>query len=103
MILAIFLSYYLYTLRPQAEALAMSLTVLWAIVLPVLSLRSGVPISIAVLESLPALGTAGAMILLLTGDPNFARRATGVTVYCVFNIGFYVFLMLLRFSRRTVF
>lgn len=102
-ILAILLAYYLYTLRPRAEALAMGLAVLGAIVLPILYLRSGVPIYIAVLESLPALGTAGAMILLLTGDPNFARRAAGVTVFCVFNVGFYVILMLLRFSRRTAF
>jgi hypothetical protein len=100
--LGIFLSYYLYTRRPHAEALALGLAVLGAIVLPILYLRSGVPIYIAVLESLPALGTAGALILLLTGDPNFAQRATGVTVFCVFNVGFYVLLMLLRFTRRTV-
>src|SRR6266542_44326 len=100
-VLSILLSYYLYTLRPHAEALALGLTVLGAIVLPILYLRSGVPIYIAVLESLPALGTAGAMTLLLTGDPNFARRATGVTVFGVFTVGFYVFLLLMRLSRRT--
>src|SRR5712692_1447744 len=97
-ILGIFLSYYLFTLRPRAEALALGLAVLGAIVLPILYLRSGLPIYIAVLESLPALGTAGALTLLLTGDPNFARRATGVTVFCVFHGGFYVLLILLRFS-----
>jgi hypothetical protein len=101
-VLSIFLAYYLYTLRPHAEALALGLAVLAAILLPVLYLRSGVPIYIAVLESLPALGTAGALTLLLTGEPNFARRATSVTVFAVFNVGFYVLLMLLRFSRRPV-
>jgi hypothetical protein len=101
-VLSIFLSYYLYTLRPRAEALALGLAVLAAIVQPILYLRSGVPIYIAVLESLPALGTAGALTLLLTGDPNVARRAMGVTVFCVFNVGFYVLLMLLRFSRHPV-
>jgi len=101
-VLSILLSYYLYTLRPHAEALALGLAVLAAIVLPILYLRSGVPIYITVLESLPALGTAGALTLLLTGEPNFARRATGVTVFCVFNVGFYVLLMVLRFSRRPV-
>lgn len=101
-VLSLFLSYYLYTLRPHAEALTLGLAVLAAIVLPVLYLRSGVPIYIAVLESLPALGTAGALTLLLTGEPNFARRATGVTVFSVFNVGFYVLLLLLRLSRRPV-
>jgi hypothetical protein len=101
-VLSLFLSYYLYTLRPHAEALALGLAVLAAIVLPVLYLRSGVPIYIAVLESLPALGTAGALTLLLTGEPNFARRATGVTVFCVFNVGFYVLLMVLRLSGRSI-
>ena len=100
-ILGIFLSYYLYTLRPQAEAVALGLAVLGAIVLPILYLRSGVPIYVAVLESLPALGTAGAMTLLLTGDPNFARRATGVTVFGVFTVGFYVVLLIMRLSRHT--
>jgi hypothetical protein len=100
-VLGIFLSYYLYTLRPHAEALALGLAVLGAIVLPILYLRSGVPIYVALLESLPALGTAGAMTLLLTGDPNFARRATGVTVFGVFTVGFYVVLLLMRLSRRT--
>ena len=101
-VLSLFLSYYLYTLRPHAEALALGLAVLAAIVLPVLYLRSGVPIYIAVLESLPALGTAGALTLLLTGEPNFARRATGVTVFCVFNVGFYLLLMVLRLSGRSI-
>jgi hypothetical protein len=101
-VLSLFLSYYLYTLRPRAEALGLGLAVLGAIVVSILYLRSGVPIYIAVLESLPALGTAGAMTLLLTGDSGFARRATGVTVFCVFNVGFYVLLMFLRLSRRSV-
>jgi hypothetical protein len=61
-----------------------------------------VPIYIAVLESLSSLGTAGALTLLLSGESSFARRATGVTVFCVFNVGFYVFLMLLRLSRRSI-
>jgi hypothetical protein len=101
-VLSVFLSYYLYTLRPRAEALALGLAVLAAIVLPVLYLRSGMPIYIAVLESLPALGTAGALTLLLTGAPNVARRAMGVTVFCIFNVGFYVLLILLRLSRRSI-
>jgi hypothetical protein len=100
-IVGIFLSYYLYTLRPHAEAVALALAVLGAIVLPILYLRSGVPIYVAVLESLPALGTAGAMTLLLTGDPNLARRATGVTVFGFFTVGFYLVLLLMRLSRRT--
>ena len=88
--------------RQRAEALALGLAVLAAIVLPILYLRSGVPIYIAVLESLPSLGTAGALTLLLSGESSFARRATGVTVFCVFNVGFYVLLMLLRLSRRSI-
>jgi hypothetical protein len=34
-VLSLFLSYYLYTLRPRAEALALGLAVLGAIVLPI--------------------------------------------------------------------
>src|SRR6266700_418397 len=68
-----------------AALLMLGLAVLRAIVLPILYLRSGVPIYIAVLESLPSLGTAGALTLLLSGESSFARRATGVIVFCVFN------------------
>ncbi len=80
-VLSLFLSYYLYTLRPHAEALALGLAVLAAIVLPI---------------------PAGALTLLLSGESSFARRATGVMVFCVFNVGFYVLLMLLRLSRRSI-
>jgi hypothetical protein len=95
----LFMAYYVYTLRPRAEALALGVSVLAAILLPLAYLATRLPVDLSVLESIPAWGTVGALLLLLTGDPRLARRMTALALFCFFNVGFHLLAVLLRLGR----
>src|SRR5207245_1561864 len=88
MIISLFLAYYLFKLRPRAEALTLGLAILASVVQPLL-LFWKLPVSAALIESLPVWGMTGALLLLLTGDPSRARRLTALALFCVFTVGLY--------------
>jgi len=98
MLIALGLAYYLYKLRPRAEALAIGLSLLGAILQPTLLLLH-YPFIYALFESLPVLGTSGAVLLLLTGDSGRARRNAAIAIFCVFTVGFYGLAIAGRLAR----
>ena len=72
------LAYYLFKLRPRAEALALGLTILAgaAALFGLFAARFALA---AVLNTIPAVGSVGALLLLLLGDPPREKRlAAGV-------------------------
>src|SRR5262249_43391861 len=68
------LAYYLFKLRPRAEALALGLTILGTITQPLLLFLKFPPLEAAI-QAIPLVGMIGAMFLLLLGEPTRARRA----------------------------
>ena len=75
------LAYYLYKLRPRAEALALGLAVFGAVATVL-----GVGLNVSAwsfLAAVPALGVCGALLLLLLGDPPREKRIAAIVVYAV--------------------
>ena len=99
----LFVAYYLFTLRPRAEALALAISVLAAVLLPLAYLTMKLPVYLSVLESIPAWGTVAALLLLLAGDQGLARRMTALALFCFFNVGFHLLAVLLRLGRFAAF
>jgi hypothetical protein len=79
-VIRLVLAYYLYKLRPRAEALALGLTILAGIV----ALLGLVGASFALpnlLNTIPAVGAVGAFLLLLLGDPPREKRVAAVVLF----------------------
>jgi len=103
------LAFYLYKLRPRAEALALGLTIFAAVIQTLLILVNtiqgnaspGSAFATALIESLPGWATIGALLLLLIGDPSRARRVTALVLYGVFTVGFYALVLIGAFSDAT--
>jgi hypothetical protein len=74
------LAYYLFKLRPRAEALALGLTILAGIG-AVIGLVSAHLSLASVLTALPAVGTVGAFLLLLLGDPPREKRLAAMVLF----------------------
>lgn len=90
------IAWYLYKLRPRAEAFALGLAVVGAIVAPLSLLRNGP--AVAVLGSFPSWGFCTAIALLLTGPRSPDRRLFALVVFCVFTIGITLLLLLWRLA-----
>jgi hypothetical protein len=93
MVISLGLAYYLFKLRPRAEALALGLTILGAITQPLLLFMKLPPLDAAI-QAIPLAGTIGAMFLLLLGEPTRARRAVAIALFAVLTCGFYGFAIL---------
>ena len=76
------LAWYLYRLRPRAESLAIGLAILWATLLPLLYFLT-VPLAYALVQSLVIWGLAGALLLLLVGQPSRRRQALAIALFLV--------------------
>jgi len=99
MVISLGLAYYLFKLRPRAEALALGLTILGAITQPLVLFINVKPPSAAAIQAIPLVGTIGAMFLLLLGEPTRARRALAVALFAVLTCGFYGFAILDRLMK----
>ncbi|MGH9364347.1 MAG: hypothetical protein ACRD1B_03655 [Thermoanaerobaculia bacterium] len=97
-IIALVLAYYLYKLRPRAEALALGLALLGAVLQPVLLLMR-FPVLTALLEALPMWGTTSALLLLLIGDPSRGRRTAAIALFGVLTVGLYTLAIMGRLGR----
>jgi hypothetical protein len=81
-VISLFLSWYLYKLRPRAEALAIGLTLIAAA--GGVFLAVGMKFSSVALWSLvPTAGLVASLLLLLIGDPTRARRIAAVAIFAV--------------------
>lgn len=76
------LAWYLYKLRPRAENLAIGLAILWSTLLPLLYFLR-LPWLYALVQSVVIWGLAGALLLLLIGQPSRRRQALAVGVFAV--------------------
>lgn len=95
------MAYYLYKLRPRAEALALGLTILGGILTLLalgLGLGSGQLSVWSLLDAIPALGAVGALLLLLLGDPPREKRIAAIVIYAVLVVGPSVALIILRLT-----
>jgi heme/copper-type cytochrome/quinol oxidase subunit 4 len=103
------LAFYLYKLRPRAEALALGLTIFAAVVQVLLvlgnTLRGNAPpgpaFATALIESVPGWATTGALFLLLIGSPSRGRGVAALALYLVFTVGFYVLVIVGAFSETA--
>jgi hypothetical protein len=95
------MAYYLYKLRPRAEALALGLTILGGIVTLVglaSSLSQGFSI-VPLLDAIPPLGVVGALLLLLIGDPPREKRIAAIVVFAILVALPLVLLLVLRMAH----
>ena len=100
-LIALGLAFYLFKLRPRAEALALGLTILGGIIVALQAVagftRSGASLASAVgtalFDSIPGLAVTVALLLLLIGNPGRPRRVAAVVLYAVFTLGFYALLV----------
>jgi hypothetical protein len=94
------LAYYLFKLRPRAEALALGLTILGAVVVLfttaglVMKARSGLPVLLAV----PGIGSVAALLLLLRGDPSKSKRTAAIVIFVLTVCLPVLALIVLRFT-----
>lgn len=83
-VIRLVMAYYLYKLRPRAEALALGLTILAGVV-TLVGVAMGQVIGglnvFGFLFAIPALGSVLALLLLLLGDPPREKRIAAVIVY----------------------
>jgi hypothetical protein len=98
MVISLGLAFYLYKLRPRAEALALGLTILGAITQP-LVLFSKFPPATAAIESIPVFGMVGAMFLLLVGEPARKRQIAAVGLFAALTGGSYGLAILGRLMK----
>ncbi len=87
-VVSLFLAFYLYRLRPRAEALALGFSLLGILVSLWFFIQAN--FVLALVQALPIWATAGALLLLLTGDPHIRRRVVAVLIFFVFNVGPYL-------------
>jgi len=80
------LAFYLYKLRPRAEALALGLAIVGGIG-TILSIAGRLTawgyLIFPFLFAIPPLGTVGALLLLLLGDPPREKRIAAIVVFVV--------------------
>jgi hypothetical protein len=99
MVISLGLAYYLFKLRPRAEALALGLTILGAITQPLLLFLNIKPLGAAAIQAIPLVGMIGAMFLLLVGEPTRKRRAVAIALFAILTCGFYGFAILDRLMK----
>ncbi|HEX4954823.1 MAG TPA: hypothetical protein VF017_15645 [Thermoanaerobaculia bacterium] len=76
------LAFYLYKLRPRAENLVTALTIISAVLAPVICFAK-YPLLTALALSVENWGVTGPLLLLLLGVPSPARRLTAVAIFVV--------------------
>jgi hypothetical protein len=76
------LAWYLYKLCPRAESFAIGLAILWSTLLPLLYLLR-LPFVYALVQSVVIWGLAGALLLLLIGQPSRRRQALAVGLFAL--------------------
>ena len=94
------LAYYLFKLRPRAEALALGLTILAAVIVVfstaglIMKERSGLPVLLAI----PSIGSVVALLLLLRGDPSKSQRTAAIVIFVMTVCLPVLALIVLRFT-----
>ena len=96
---ALFISYYLYRLRPRAENLAIGLSIIVGTLLPAIYFWL-LPLPGAVLQSLLAWGVSGAVLLLLLGQAGPLRRRVAIALFVVLSLGTYCVSFAVLFARH---
>jgi len=76
------LAWYLHKLRPRAESFAIGLAILWSTLLPLLYFLR-LPFAYALVQSVVIWGLAGALLLLLIGQPSRRRQAFAVGLFAL--------------------
>ena len=95
--ISLFLAYYLYKLRPRAEALAVGLTILAGAVGILSAVTSKFALA-ALFGLVPTAGLVGSLLLLLLGDPPRSRRIAALVAFGVLVGGFTVLVLVGRFA-----
>jgi hypothetical protein len=80
--LGLALAWYLYKLRPRAESFAIGIAILWSTLLPLLYFLR-LPFAYALVQSVVIWGLAGALLLLLIGQPSRRRQALAVGLFAL--------------------
>jgi hypothetical protein len=97
-VISLILVYYLYRLRPRAEALALGLTIL-AGAAGLLSVLTSKFAPAAIVGLVPTAALACSLLLLLIGDPPRSRRIAALVVFGVLVGGFTALALVGQFAQ----